>query len=152
MKGETWRRVGIAVVVCLTVASCRGASEVEGEADQQEVSPATVEHLDGPQPTRVTLTEAAARRLDIQTARVEAVETAGETRKVIPYAAILYDTEGNTWTYANPQPLVYVRYRVVVDHIAGTQAFLTDGPEIGMAVVQQGAQELYGSEVEFEEE
>ncbi len=101
---------------------------------------------------RVTLTEAAATRLDIQTAAIRDVVVNGTRRKVIPYAAVLYDTEGATWTYTNPEPLVFVRYRIEVDYIEGDLAILSAGPPSGSAVVTVGAQELYGAEVEFEEE
>jgi hypothetical protein len=76
----------------------------------------------------------------------------GAQRKVVPYAAILYDTNGNTWVYTSPEPLVYVRHRVVVDYIEGELAVLSDGPGLGVAVVIVGATELNGAELEFEEE
>jgi hypothetical protein len=65
---------------------------------------------------------------------------------------VLYDTEGKTWTYTNPEPLVFVRHLVTIDHIDGDKAFLADGPPAGTKVVTVGAAELYGSEFEFEEE
>ena len=80
------------------------------------------------------------------------MEINGTQRRVIPYAAVLYDTEGNTWTYTSPAPLVFVRHRIVVDYIDGELAVLSEGPPTGSAVVMAGAQELYGSELEFEEE
>src|SRR5262245_44200204 len=79
--------------------------------------PAKVEHLDGANPTRVTLTEEAAKRLDIQTAPAQ--------DNAVPYAAVLYDTEGKTWVYTNPEPFVFVRSPVTIDHIDGDQAFLS---------------------------
>jgi hypothetical protein len=142
--------VVILLFACLPLAtSCRSASEA---AADEEAGPAKVEHLDGAEPTRVTLTEDAAKRLDIQTDTIRDVVIAGVTRRVIPYAAILYDTEGNTWAYTNPVPLVFVRHRVVVDFIDGEMAVLSDGPSLGSAVVVVGAEELFGSELEFEEE
>jgi len=139
----------VLLVACLQLAAC---SRTSGAAEDAGPGPAAVEHLEGAQPTRVTLTEAAATRLDIQTAAIRDVVVNGTRRKVIPYAAVLYDTEGATWTYTNPEPLVFVRYRIEVDYIEGDLAILSAGPPSGSAVVTVGAQELYGAEVEFEEE
>lgn len=139
----------ILLLCCLPLMGCNHAPEA---AAAEESGPAKVEHLDGAEPTRVTLTEDAAKRLDIQTDVAKDVMVRGSMRKTIPYAAILYDTEGTTWTYMNPEPLVYVRHRIVVDFIDGELAVLTDGPEAGSKVVVVGAEELFGSELEFEEE
>jgi len=130
------------VMIGLLLSAC-GARSGDTEATT-EGGPAKVEHLNGAQPTRVTLTEEAAKRLDIQTAPVQA--------NTIPYAAVLYDTEGNTWVYINSEHLSYVRSPVTVDHIENGQAFLSKGLPDSSLVVTTGAEELYGSETEFEEE
>ena len=141
-------RVALALCACLQAACVHRG----GAAEEEEAAPAKVEHLDGPQPTRVTLTEDAARRLDIQTATIRQVMVNGRLRKVIPYAAVLYDTDGATWTYTSPESLVFVRNRIEVDYIEGDLAILSEGPPSGSSVVTVGAQELYGAELEFEEE
>ena len=64
--------------------------------------PATINPVEGTDLSRVTLTEMAAKRLDIQTATVVDINVSGSTKKVIPYAAVLYDSQGTTWTYINP--------------------------------------------------
>ena len=130
----------VLMIAGLLLSACGGQIPVTGE----EESPAKVEHLDGAEPTRVTLTEDAAKRLDIQTAPVQG--------NIIPYASVLYDTEGRTWVYTNPKPLTFVRAPVTVDRIEGDQAFLLKGLPAGSVVVTTGAEELYGSETEFEEE
>ena len=137
------RLLVVVLIIAGSLLSACGARSAEGNATE-ETGPAKVEHLDGAQPTRVTLTEDAAKRLDIQTATVDG--------DVIPYAAILYDTEGNTWVYTNPKPLTFMRSPITVDHIDGDKAFLSKGPSSGSLVVTTGAEELYGSETEFEEE
>lgn len=71
----------------------------------------------------------------------------GELQKVIPYAAVIYDTEGKTWVYTNPEPLVYVRQAIVIDYIEGSRAVLLEGLESGTAVVVVGAPELLGAEL-----
>jgi len=137
----------ISLALCLPLGGCRHATE---EAEEHKA--AEVEHLDGAEPARVTLTQDAANRLEIQTDTVRESDVGGARHKVIPYAAILYDTQGETWTYTNPEPLTYVRHPIVVARIVQEQAVLTDGPPAGTPVVTVGAAELYGSEVEFEEE
>lgn len=139
----------ILLIACLPLASCKHTAEAVAD---EEGGPAKVEHLKGDEPTRVTLTQEAAKRLDLQTATVREMMINGAQRTVVPYAAILYDTGGNTWVYTSPEPLVYVRHRVVVDYIEGELAVLSDGPELGVAVVIVGATELNGAELEFEEE
>ena len=67
-------------------------------------------------------------------------------RSIIPYGAILYDANGDTWVYVTSEPLTYVRERVTVAYIEGDQAVLGDGPPEGSAVVTVGAAELYGTE------
>jgi hypothetical protein len=149
MKRHDRWMFAILFTAVLPLAACKQSSEVTAD---DEPSPARVEHLKGDEPTRVTLSEEAAKRLDIQTAEIRDVSIGGADRRVIPYAAVLYDTEGNTWTYSSPKPLVFVRHKITVDRIEGEMAVLTEGPAAGTSVVTVGAQELYGSELEFEEE
>jgi hypothetical protein len=137
----------VLLIAALPLAACSKTPDAA-----PETNPATVERLEGAEPTRVTLTEEAAKRLDIQTATVSDTTVNGTQLKVIPYAAIVYDSEGKTWTYINPQPLVFVRHPITVDSIKGDQAILSDGPDSGTAVVTVGAEELFGSETEFAEE
>jgi hypothetical protein len=73
----------------------------------------------------------------------------GKQQKVIPYAAVLYDPHGNTWTYTNPEPLVFVRHRIDVEFIEGDRAVLREGPATGTTVVTAGAAELFGVEHKF---
>lgn len=70
----------------------------------------------------------------------------GETRKIIPYAALLYDPTGKTWVYTNPTELVFVRQPILIETIAGDDVILGDGPPTGTPVVTVGAAELYGAE------
>jgi hypothetical protein len=73
----------------------------------------------------------------------------GKPQKVIPYSAVLYDPHGNSWTYTNPEPLVFVRHRIDVEYIEGDRAVLLQGPEIDAKVVTAGAAELFGVELKF---
>lgn len=75
-----------------------------------------------------------------------AVSGGGEKRKIIPYAAVLYDAKGNTWVYTNPEQLVFIRQPIRIDTIAGDDVILVDGPPAGTALVTVGGAELYGTE------
>jgi hypothetical protein len=70
----------------------------------------------------------------------------GAPQKVIPYSAVIYDPQGNTWAYTNPEPLTYVRQHIDIEYIQGDLALLKEGPEAGTAVVTAGAPELLGVE------
>jgi hypothetical protein len=73
----------------------------------------------------------------------------GKPQKVIPYSAVLYDPHGNSWTYTNPEPLVFIRHRIEVESIEGDHAVLQHGPATGATVVTVGAAELFGVEQRF---
>jgi biotin carboxyl carrier protein len=71
---------------------------------------------------------------------------AGLHRSVIPYQAVLYDLNGKSWVYTNPEPFVFVRAAVEIDYVEGDLAVLTSGPSVGSAIVTTGAAELQGAE------
>jgi hypothetical protein len=73
----------------------------------------------------------------------------GAPQKVIPYSAVFYDAHGNTWAYTNPEPLVFVRQPIDVEHIEGDVAVLKEGSTLSDEVVTAGAAELWGVESEF---
>jgi hypothetical protein len=70
----------------------------------------------------------------------------GEKRRIIPYAAVLYDARGNTWVYTNPEPFVFVRAAIRIETIVGDDVLLAEGPPAGTAVVTVGGGELFGAE------
>lgn len=135
------------MLVFLGPLACRDSST------HQMIQPAHVEHIEGTELSRVTLTARAAERLDIQTDQVREMEVtrSGETAKrtVVPYASVLYDPQGETWVYTSPEHLVFVRQHVDIDYIEGDTAILSDGPPLGTTVVTVGVAELYGTEFEM---
>jgi len=139
MQQHSGRRLIVVVLllVPLLVAAC-GGSTGEEAAEQ----PGVAEKVEGGKLIRVVLTEDAAKRLDIQTAPVRN----DGSLTVIPYAAVLYDPTGETWTYTNPEHLVFVRKDIRVRRIEGNKAFLRAGPSVGTPVVTVGATELWGVE------
>jgi hypothetical protein len=65
---------------------------------------------------------------------------------VVPWAAVLHDIHGGQWVYENTAPQTFVRRRVQVERVVGTDAVLASGPAIGTKVVTDGAAELFGTE------
>ena len=141
MKGIVVRRANGVIALGLVglglaLSACGGSSESPSPAE-----PAKITKLAGGG-DQITLTADAAKRIDVKTAAV--VSDGGYT--VIPYAAVLYDPDGATWTYTNPKPLVYERADITVKNIDGERAILAKGPAPGTAVVTLGATELWGVE------
>jgi multidrug efflux pump subunit AcrA (membrane-fusion protein) len=141
-NGRRWI-AGLVIIPGLLLSAC---SAVGGEEEALH-DPATLEPIAGSDVSSVTLTGEAAVRLDIEAAPV--LDAGSAT--VIPYAAVYYTANGDTWTYTNPEPLTFVRVPIVVDHIRGDRVFLSEGPPSGTEVVTQGAAELYGTETGVEE-
>lgn len=115
--------------------------------------PAKVEESGEKGIMKVTLEARAAERIGLETGsiREEQVTLAGgsATRKVMPYGALMYDKKGDTWTYTNPQPLVFLRQRVVVEQIDGDRVVLAEGPPAGTVVATVGSTELMGAEHKY---
>jgi hypothetical protein len=132
-----WAAAAVAVAAAIPLA-CSDDDSSSGD----EEPPATVVEL-GDGANQITLTEAAARRLGIEMGEI--TEEGGDM--IIPYAAVVYDEEGATWTYLSPQPLTFVRTPITVARIADDdRAFLSEGPEVGTEVVIVGQAELFGVE------
>jgi hypothetical protein len=139
-RGRRWM-AAILLVAALLLSACG-----EAPSDEHVINePLTLEEVEGTELTRITLTESAAERLGIQTAPVEA---AGELT-VIPSAAVLVDTEGIFWVYTNPEPLVFLRHEIRIDHEEADRTFLSAGPSLGAEVVTVGVAELSGAESEI---
>jgi len=117
----------------LQLAACGPKS-----ATIEKINPSTLEEIEGSDLKRVILTQKAAERINLQTVPVSGL--------VVPYSAVIYDTEGNTWIYTNPAPLTFVRASIVIDHIEGDQAFLSQGLESDAPIVTVGVAEIYGAE------
>jgi len=137
------RSSATALVVAALMAAWPGWA-LAGDSPGKKGGASHVELINGSKLSRVTLTQKAAERLDIKTAKVT-VDDAGVI--TAPYAAVLYDVKGQTWVYTNPEPLVFVRHPVVIESIKGERATLKSGPAAGIAVVVVGASELYGAEL-----
>ena len=147
------RRTGTIAMLVLLAFALPGCKDTPVDEEGAANDLVTLEPVEGSDVMQVTLTEEAAGRLDIQTASVESSgTTTGDVTLTIPYAAVLYDPSGDTWTYTSPEPLVFVRAPIDVVRIKGDTALLSSGPRVGTDVVTVGAAELLGSEYEVGEE
>jgi hypothetical protein len=138
----------VAILATLTtvVVIQVGSSDTVTVAETTNEEPATVEHIEGTELSRVTLSQRASERLGIETVQVVDEQVDGAARKTIPYGSVIYDATGGTWTYTNPEPLVFVRHAITIDRIEGDQVVLSDGPPSGTNVVKVGAALLFGAE------
>jgi hypothetical protein len=151
-RTNRWMAV-VLTIAGLHLSACtqKSAGAASKDHDDDDDGPAKIEHVQDTDLSRVILTAKAAKRLDIRTvlAREAQVARSASQRKVVPYAAVLYDAQGDTWVYTSPEPQVFVRHRISVDYIDGDQAVLSEGPPLGTAVVMVGAVELFGTEFEI---
>jgi hypothetical protein len=137
---------GIAVLLTtatLALTGCQGAVQGAGSAGAAD-APVVVARSDEGQPAKLTLSERAQERLGIQTADV--LPTPGQQSVTIPYAAVVYDSDGAAWTFTQVSPRTYLRAPITIQGIAGDQVALTAGPAAGTPVVTVGAAELVGAE------
>jgi hypothetical protein len=129
---------GIAGLAVVGLSACR-----DSKPESEKPAPASLEEVGDGEIGRITLTEDAARRLDIQTAEIEAGAGSGLQ---VPFDAVIYQPDGTTWVYANPEALVFKREPIDVDRIDGDVALVRSGPVAGTPVVTVGAAELWGFE------
>jgi hypothetical protein len=126
-------------VMILSVLSVFLLSACGATTDTPEkIVPSKLEPIEGTDLSKVILTEKAAERIGIETALASGNE--------VPYAAIIYDIEGNTWIYTNPAPLTFVREPIVIDRIEGDTVILSDSLDSELKVVTVGVAELWGTE------
>jgi hypothetical protein len=131
---------GLVIGAAAILAGCATAAPAE-------TPPALIKPVAGSQIPQLQLTEQAVHRLGIVTQPVRPTTTAGHAaREIIPYAAVVYDTDGSTWTYVNTAARTYERKPITVTEIDGEIAQLSAGPAAGTSVVTVGAAELLGTE------
>jgi hypothetical protein len=123
--------------------SLSACGEESGETESGYES-AELETIKGTDVKRVKFSAEGAKRVGLQTAEIRA----DGQRKVIPYAAVIYDPEGNTFTYTSPERLNFVRQEIEIDRVDGDRVMLSGGPPAGTEVVTVGAAEVYGTEFE----
>lgn len=137
--------LGLALMVAALALSLSACSQVEEFESGYE--PTSVRPVKGSEIQLVTFTAEAARRADVHLARVST--TGGH--HVIPYAALIYNDEGHTFTYVSPKPLQYLRTPIDVARISADRVLLRRGPPVGTRVVTVGAAEVYSAEFGVED-
>jgi hypothetical protein len=136
---------GLVLIACVvTLSACGEASSGYDYETASHHVPAKLEPIKGTDVQRVIFDAEAAKRVGLKTAQIR--QDGQET--VIPYDAVIYGADGNTYTYTAPEPLTYVRQEINIDHVAGDSVMLSDGPPTGTEVVTVGAAEVYGTEFE----
>jgi hypothetical protein len=165
-QGHRLWAVALLIVSALALAACAGEP-----ITPDEEGPAQLQPVAGSSLNRVILTKQAMQDLDIQTTPVGKALSASPKPKpspsptatptpaatptssaapaaltLIPVSAVIYDPQGRPWTYTVAGPRSFVRRAIVIDHKAGTSAFLSSGPPVGTPVVTVGAPELLGAE------
>ena len=137
----------VLIAAGLSLSACGSSLEEEYPETASHHEPAKLEPIKGTDVQRVIFSAEGAKRVGLQTAPIR---QNGE-EKIMPYAALIYDAEGNTYTYTAPEPLTYVRQEIKIDHLDGDSVVLSDGPPAGTKVVTVGVDEVYGTEFEVAE-
>jgi hypothetical protein len=141
MQRNVWSLVLLVAVTAALAAACAQPAPVD---EAPEDGPAVVESIQGSDLKRLTLTEDAVDRIGIQTAPVVAAP-AGRIR--VPRDTVLYDQNGRTWVYTEPESDVFVRAEIDVVSTDGEDLVLSTGPPPDTLVVTVGVAELYGAEL-----
>jgi hypothetical protein len=139
------RPIALALLLGSLAVTLPACTQVESA--ETDYSPTEVKPIPGKEEQQVTFNAEAVRRAGVKTDRVRV--SAGHM--FIPYAALIYNENGDTYTYVSPKPRVYIREPIRVDHIAGDRVLLKRGPAVGPAVVTTGAAEVYSAEFGVEE-
>ena len=135
------------LVLIAGVVSLSACGEASSGYDYETAShhdPAELEPIKGTDVSRVTIDAEGVKRAGIQTAPIRQ----NGQGMVMPHSAVIFDADGETFTYTVPEPRTYVRQKIVIDHVDGDSVMLSDGPPAGTEVVTVGAALVYGSEFE----
>lgn len=171
MSHRKRRSAAAAALLALSLATAGCAATVQAAT---RAAPVRLETVPGTGLQRVTLTQTAMTSIGLQTNPIApapatpphsttprnsatASKTAGPAltpagAEVIPLSAVVYDPEGNPWTYTNPAPRTFLRAPIQIDHIDGDDVYLKSGPAPGTPIVTVGAPELLGAEYGVGEE
>ena len=143
MKPRNRWIIGILVLAILQFWAC----QKKDDAHHFE-HPSELEEIEGSEFVKVTFTEKAMERTGVEIAEVTS-ERSSPVKVVVPYGALIYGPEGQTWVYTCPQSRVFVRMVVDVDRIDGDKVYLNEGPPVGSMVATVGVAEIYGTEFEI---
>jgi hypothetical protein len=136
---------GLVLIACVvSLSACGEASSGYDYETASHHDPAELEPIKGTDVSRVVIDAEGVKRAGIQTAPIHQ----NGQGTVMPHSAVIFDADGETFTYTVPEPRTYVRQEIVIDHVDGDSVMLSDGPPAGTEVVTVGAALVYGSEFE----
>jgi len=139
-RTDRWILV-VVTTLALLVSGCAQSTEPEAPADE---GLAQIEDIAGSDVKKITLTDDAVERIGVETVPVVAADGG---RIQVPSATVLYDQEGKTWVFTEPEHDVFVREQVTVIGTNGDDMILSNGPTADTPVVTVGVPELYGTEL-----
>ncbi|MCB0064219.1 MAG: hypothetical protein KDE19_18980 [Caldilineaceae bacterium] len=137
---QSWWSLLLLCFMALPLVGCGASAAAYTKVEPYEL----IKNDDGI--NTVILTEKAMERLQMASAAVTEEALNGDARLVVPYHALIYDNDGGTWVYTNPEERTYKRAAVTVEHIEGNKVYLTDGPAVGTQVAIASVAELYGTD------
>ena len=138
-------RAGLVLIAAgISLSACGEASTGYDYETASHYEPAKLEPIKGTDVMRVIFSAEGAKRVGLKTATIR---QNGE-EKIMPYGAVIYDAEGNAYTYTAPEPLTFVRQEIEIDRVDGDSVVLSEGPPAGTEVVTVGAAEVFGTEFE----
>jgi hypothetical protein len=153
MQGINRWVVVVLLVAVLPLTAYAGGGKSIGK--DSGIVPAHLEEVPGSDIKKVVFTADAAKRTGIEIAMVDEKQVPPKrrasglvTRKVVPYASLIYTPDGREWVYTSPANLTYVRHPITIAYISGDMVVLSEGPPAGTQVVTTGAAEVYGTEFE----
>jgi hypothetical protein len=136
---------GLVLIACVvSLSACGEASSGYDYETASHHDPAELEPIKGTDVHRVKIDAEGVERAGIQTGPIHQ----NGQGTVMPHSAVVYDADGETFTYTVPEPRTYVRQKIVIDEVVGDSVMLSDGPPAGTEVVTVGAALVYGSEFE----
>lgn len=135
----------VAIVAALGIWAFQSVGPAES-ATSGGGKPVTIEKIEGTDLSKLTLTERAVQRLDIQLGDVTEQQIDGAATLVVPFGSVYYDAMGVAWVYTNVEGYSYVRAPLTIERIEGDMAILSAGPAVGARIVSVGAALLFGAE------
>ena len=128
--------VGAAVAATPGLAGCAPPASSAAQSPTSKLVT-----LPGTATPSVVLTPLGAQRIGLETAPVSAGPGGAAT---FPYAALLYEPNGQLAVYVSAGTLTYTRHYVKLDAVNGGQVTVASGVTLGERVVTDGAEELLG--------
>ncbi len=152
MKTRSARKIvsagGVVAVLVAGTFGLSGCASAPAPAAPDGPAHVVLAPVKGSDLKTVTLSEAAIGRLGLVTASVQAGAAQAKGHLMVPYSALIYDDQGQTWTFVKAGVRTFVRAAVTVESITNSSVLLSQGPAVGTTVVTTGGQELLGAEYE----